>query len=136
MHITPSTDAVGRPVVAMSATTKRASRPSDVGGQVGLADRFDGEVDPDERGAGAGGDFEPVAAPTTGQVDQRRWYRQTQQLNDFGDAVPRQQAAGQHGRGEPEVALHDLVPTRRRCHRRVPVVEVLHPVGDVVGGHR
>ena len=76
-----------------SVATKR------VGALTGLADRFGGEVDPDERGTGAGGDFEPVAAPTTGEVDQRRWYPQTQQLDDFGDAVPRQEAAGQHGRG-------------------------------------
>jgi hypothetical protein len=37
----------------------------------------------------------------------------TIQLNAVGDAIPRQQTAGQHLRGEAEVALHDGVSASR-----------------------
>ena len=99
MHITPSDGRCGQGSGGDVGDDKASVASQRVGVLVGLADRFDGEVDSDERGARAGGDLESVAAPTTGQVDQPRRCPQTQQLNDFGDALPRQQTARQHGRG-------------------------------------
>ena len=70
-----------------------------VGALAGLADRFGGEVDPDERGAGAGGDFESVAASPAGEVDQRRWCPRrssstTSAMPSHGSRLPDSTCAG------------------------------------------
>jgi hypothetical protein len=98
--------------------------PEPLGLLRGLTHRLRREVDADQVGAGAARDLQAVAAAAAGEVQQGVAGRQPQLVDDLGDAVPAQQAGGQHVRRQAEVALLDLVLDRRGHHVGVPVVEV------------
>jgi hypothetical protein len=75
----------------------------------GLADGLGRGVEPDEPGAGAGGELQAVPPAPAGQVEQGVAGGQAQLLRHLRDGVPAEQAGRQQVGRQPEVPLDDLV---------------------------